>query len=167
MGLKCPTVRNVKRIQIPFFVADEAILHLHELLWRRDEGLNGERTLPHCCFKLQHNEGKILKVQTYGCSSIYSNPWAVCALLIGFHLFSLLLIGFHLLQVATICLRMLDRRTFRECPVNVSLLGHSYEKSAHARQVSLFQGAIISDSSVGLGEVWLRTNRTSFYTFWD
>lgn len=55
MGLKCPTVRNVKRIQIPFFVADEAILHLHELLWRRDEGLNGERTPPHCCFILRQN----------------------------------------------------------------------------------------------------------------
>ena len=31
-GLKCPTVRNFKRIQIPFFNMDEAILHLRETL---------------------------------------------------------------------------------------------------------------------------------------
>ena len=36
--------------------------------------------------------------------------------------------------------------------------------SAHARRISQFRGAI-SDS--GVGEVWRRTNRTSFYTFWD
>ena len=48
-GLKSPTVRNFQRIQIPFFVADEAILHLHKLHWRRDEGLNVERT-PHSSY---------------------------------------------------------------------------------------------------------------------
>ena len=38
-GLKCPTVRKFQRIQIPFFITDEAILHLRETLaWRK----NGE-----------------------------------------------------------------------------------------------------------------------------
>ena len=62
----------------------------------------------------------MIKVSVVVVISIYINPWAVCALLIGFHVFSPLLIGFHLfsplligshlLQVATICLRM-----FRKC----------------------------------------------------
>ena len=35
-GLKCPAVRNFQRIQIPFFITDEAILHLRETLaWRK------------------------------------------------------------------------------------------------------------------------------------
>ena len=36
-GLKCPTVRNFQRIQIPLFNTDEAILHLRETLaWRKN-----------------------------------------------------------------------------------------------------------------------------------
>ena len=51
--------------------------------------------------------------------SLYNNPWAVCALLIGFYLFWPLLIGF---RVATICLRM-----FRRCRHSSTHCGPQWE----------------------------------------
>ena len=57
--------------------------------------------------------------KTFLSRSIYNNPWAVCALLIGFYLFWPLLIGF---RVATICLRM-----FRRCRHSSTHCGPQWE----------------------------------------
>ena len=55
-GLKCPAVRNFQRIQIPFFITDEAILHLRETLAWRKKGESRTKRISRHPFNLSYRK---------------------------------------------------------------------------------------------------------------